>query len=90
MVNVTAAYTRAEDALRDRAWADGFRVALQKGTTGAYVNFLADDGTVRIREAYPDPTWDKLRAIKQRYDPANTFRLNQNIPPLADTKTRKD
>ena len=88
MVNVTAAYTRAEDALRDRAWADGFRVALQKGTTGAYVNFLADDGPARIREAYPDPTWEKLKAIKQRYDPGNIFRLNQNVPPSADTNTR--
>ena len=84
MVNVTAAYTRAEDALRDRAWADEFRVALQKGTTGAYVNFLADDGPARIREAYPGPTWDRLRAIKQRYDPGNIFRLNQNLPPSAD------
>ena len=88
MVNVTAAYTRAEDALRDRAWADGFRVALQKGSTGAYVNFLADDGPSRIREAYPGPTWDKLKATKRRYDPTNVFRLNQNVPPSADGKTR--
>jgi len=87
MVNVTAAYTRAEDALRDRAWADEFRVALQKGTTGAYVNFLADDGPSRIHEAYPDPTWGKLKVIKQRYDPTNVFRLNQNVPPSADPKT---
>ena len=89
MVNVTAAYTRAEDALRDRAWADELRVALQKGTTGAYVNFLADDGAARIREAYPGSTWDKLQAIKRRYDPANIFRLNQNVPPSAATKTQK-
>ena len=81
MVNVAALYDRAEDAPRYHAWADAFRVALQKGTTGAYVNFLADDGPARIHEAYPDPTWDKLRAIKQRYDAANLFRLNQNVPP---------
>ena len=84
LVNIAAVYGRAEDAPRYRAWADEFRVALQKGTTGAYVNFLADDGPSRIREAYPDPTWDKLKAIKRRYDPANLFRLNQNVPPLAD------
>jgi hypothetical protein len=86
MVNVAALYDRAEDAPRYRAWVDAFRVALQKGNTGAYVNFLADDGPTRIHEAYPDPTWDKLRAIKQRYDPANLFRLNQNVPPSAEIK----
>lgn len=34
--------------------------------------------------AYPGPTWDRLAAIKRRYDPTNLFRLNQNIPPAAD------
>jgi FAD/FMN-containing dehydrogenase len=84
LVNVAALYGRADDAPRYRAWADAFRVALQRGTTGAYVNFLADDGPARIREAYPDPTWERLKAIKQRYDPANLFRLNQNVPPSAE------
>jgi FAD/FMN-containing dehydrogenase len=32
-------------------------------------------------EAYPGPTWDRLAAVKSRYDPTNLFRLNQNIPP---------
>ncbi|HEU4398881.1 MAG TPA: BBE domain-containing protein, partial [Actinomycetota bacterium] len=33
------------------------------------------------REAYPGSTWDRLAAIKGRYDPTNLFRRNQNIPP---------
>jgi FAD/FMN-containing dehydrogenase len=45
------------------------------------VNFLTDEGSERIRAAYPGPTWDRLAAIKRRYDPTNLFRLNQNIPP---------
>ena len=48
---------------------------------GAYVNFLGDEGAARTRSAYPGRTWDRLRQIKQRYDPDNVFRRNQNIPP---------
>jgi FAD/FMN-containing dehydrogenase len=48
---------------------------------GAYVGFLGDEGTARVREAYPGATWDRLVAVKARHDPTNLFRLNQNIPP---------
>src|SRR6266540_1736836 len=57
--------------------------ALRQRDNGAYVNFLVDEGEARVREAYPGPTWDRLAAIKARYDPTNLFRLNQNIPPAA-------
>jgi FAD/FMN-containing dehydrogenase len=50
---------------------------------GAYVNFLADEPQ-RIRDAYPGRTWDRLAAIKRRYDPDNLFHRNQNIPPATD------
>jgi FAD/FMN-containing dehydrogenase len=33
------------------------------------------------REAYPGATWERLAAVKNRYDPANLFRLDHNIPP---------
>jgi FAD/FMN-containing dehydrogenase len=46
-----------------------------------YVNFLADEGPGRVREAYPGATWDRLVEVKRRYDPGNLFRHNQNIPP---------
>ena len=49
-----------------------------------YVNFLGDEGAARIREAYLGETWDRLAAIKGRYDPTNLFRLNQNIPPAIE------
>jgi FAD/FMN-containing dehydrogenase len=84
MVNVAALYERPEEAEKHETWATGFAAALRQGDTGAYVNFLADEGQERIRAAYPGATWDRLREIKRRYDPTNLFRLNQNIPPASD------
>ena len=81
MVNVAALYERPDEVAVHEAWVTGFAAALCQGESGAYVNFLGDEGEARIRAAYPGPTWDRLVAIKSRYDPTNLFRLNQNIPP---------
>jgi FAD/FMN-containing dehydrogenase len=70
-----------EDRARRQVWADDFAAALRQSDDGAYVNFLGDTGAAGVRAAYPDGTWDRLAAIKQRYDPTNLFRLNQNVPP---------
>jgi FAD/FMN-containing dehydrogenase len=81
MVNVTAVYGRPEEAEVHQAWVDRLAAALQDGGARAYVNFLGDEGQARVREAYPGSTWERLAAIKARYDPTNLFRRNQNIPP---------
>jgi FAD/FMN-containing dehydrogenase len=81
MVNVAAFYEGEDDRLVRQRWMEDFATALHQGDDGAYVNFLVDEGEARIRAAYPGETWDRLRAIKRRYDPTNLFRLNQNIPP---------
>jgi FAD/FMN-containing dehydrogenase len=47
---------------------------------GAYVNFLGEEGQDRLRAAYRD-NYGRLATIKQEVDPANLFRVNQNIPP---------
>jgi hypothetical protein len=80
MVNVAAMHEQ-EEASTQEAWVTGLAAALRQGSDGAYVNFLAEDGQERIREAYPGPTWERLAAIKRRYDPTNLFRLNHNIAP---------
>ena len=85
MVNVAALYEGPQDAAMHEAWVEGFADALRQDDTGVYVNFLTDEGTERIRAAYPGPTWGRLAAIKARYDPTNLFCLNQNIPPAAET-----
>ena len=48
---------------------------------GVYVNFMSGDEQDRVPEAYHE-RWDRIVAVKSRYDPSNFFRLNQNIPPL--------
>lgn len=46
-----------------------------------YVNYLDDDESGDpVADAY-GPNYARLRAIKAKYDPANFFRMNQNIPP---------
>jgi hypothetical protein len=47
---------------------------------GTYVNFLMDEGEDRVRAAYRG-NYDRLAQIKSRYDPENTFHVNQNIRP---------
>ena len=37
------------------------------------------EGDGKLRAAYGDETYSRLRALKKRYDPTNLFRLNQNI-----------
>jgi FAD/FMN-containing dehydrogenase len=81
MVSVAAFYDGPADKAVREAWVDRFTAVLQDGDARAYVNFLGDDGQARIRQAYPVPTWDRLAAIKARYDPTNLFHRNQNIPP---------
>ena len=54
------------------------------GTGGAYVNALGAEGAAGVRAAYPERTYERLRAVKWAYDPTNLFRSNHNIPPGDD------
>ena len=83
MVNVAAVYATLEEGPVHEAWATDVAAALRQADAGAYVNFLGDEGAERVRAAYPGETWDRLAAVKERYDPTNLFRLNQNVPPAA-------
>jgi len=81
MVNIAAMYADSGEVAMHDQWADDFAKALRQGDDGAYVGFLGGEGEARVREAYPGSTWERLAAIKGRYDPSNLFRLNQNVPP---------
>ena len=83
MTNVASFYLGPEDKPIREQWVNELSGQLRQDDTGAYVNFLADDGPDAVRSAYPGATWDRLTRIKAVYDPDNFFRSNQNIPPAA-------
>jgi FAD/FMN-containing dehydrogenase len=84
MITVAAGFEDLDETAVHEAWVTGLAKDLRQDDAGAYVNFLSDEGPERVREAYPGATWDRLTAIKARYDPTNLFHLNQNIPPATD------
>jgi FAD/FMN-containing dehydrogenase len=81
MVNLAAFFQGPDDQPVRQAWVNEFAAALQQGDQGAYVGFLGDEGEGRVHQAYPPATWERLAAVKARYDPTNLFRGNHNIPP---------
>ena len=72
----------AEDS-RNTAWARGFADAMRAfGVGTAFPNFIEpDEGEARLRASYGADKYARLVELKQRWDPDNVFRLNQNIPP---------
>jgi FAD/FMN-containing dehydrogenase len=81
MVNLAALYQGSDEKSTHEAWVAEFEKAICQNDKGAYVNFLGDVDKAQVHAAYPGLTWERLAAIKARYDPTNLFRLNQNIPP---------
>jgi FAD/FMN-containing dehydrogenase len=75
----------AEDPANDSdvtSWARAcFDALTPHATGGVYVNFLGNEGDERVRAAY-GRAYQRLEALKARYDPQNVFRINQNIRPV--------
>ncbi|GAB4455785.1 MAG: FAD-binding oxidoreductase [Anaerolineae bacterium] len=90
MVNLAAFYNGPDERAAREAWVADFAAALNQGYSGAYMNFMGDEGSARVRDAYPGPTWDRLAAIKARYDPTNLFRANHNIPPVREEPGQRE
>ena len=63
------------------AWAKNFHGSTEPFSQGVYVNFLSEEGEARVKDAYTDTVWKRLVQLKDKYDPTNMFRLNQNIKP---------
>ena len=76
-----AFWQKQEDTETNVRWAKDYWQAMRAySPRGAYVNFMADEGEDRVREAYRG-NYERLVQVKRKYDPGNLFRLNQNIKP---------
>jgi hypothetical protein len=83
VVSIVAAWDDGEASQTDRhiGWTRACWRAMEPlASPGVYVNFLGDEGQGRVRAAY-GINYERLAAIKNRYDPTNCFSLNQNIAP---------
>jgi FAD/FMN-containing dehydrogenase len=77
---IVSQWLEPADAEKNVAWARNFDKALQPFAGGAYVNDLSHDDADRVRIAY-GANYERLAALKKKYDPDNLFRLNPNIKP---------
>jgi FAD/FMN-containing dehydrogenase len=80
IVNVVARTSTAEGFDAAAEWARGVTAALGPDAA-TYVNFTGEGDSAHVQAAYPAQTYRRLVAVKDEYDPANLFRLNQNIAP---------
>lgn len=76
-------WPNAADSEANIAWARRFWTEVQPfGTDGVYVNYLGQEDVDRVRAAY-GPHYQRLVTLKEKYDPTNFFRMNQNIRPTS-------
>ena len=82
MYHPIACWQEPVEADRYMDWVYTSSDAMEPFTTGGvYLNFTADEGQDKVRAGYDGETWTRLVALKDKYDPDNVFRFNQNIPP---------
>jgi FAD/FMN-containing dehydrogenase len=84
-VNINAVWTEDdEEPGRHVEWTQQFHGALEPfACDRVYVNFLGEEGTERVRSAYGEEKYQRLVALKAKWDPTNFLRHNQNIEPSA-------
>lgn len=80
---ISSGWKDPADDEANMSWTSRFHQAMAPHhDAGVYVSYLdRDEPTEIIKGAYGEANWARLRQLKGRYDPANMFRRNQNIPP---------
>jgi FAD/FMN-containing dehydrogenase len=88
IMNVLANWSHVSADAAHVSWVRGLFHKLRPGMKpGVYVNFMSSDEQDRVPEAYRK-RWDRMVAVKTHYDPANFFRLNQNVQPQTVATSR--
>ena len=83
VMNMVAEWNAGETSNTERhmEWVRTFQASIQPfAAKGVYSNFLGDEGQEHVRASY-GMNYEQLVALKNRYDPTNFFRFNQNIEP---------
>ncbi len=79
---ITSEWTDPAESGKNIRWTRDLWEAMRPfESEAAYVNYLGEDEQDRIRAAYGAEKYERLVALKNKYDPTNFFRLNQNIRP---------
>jgi FAD/FMN-containing dehydrogenase len=82
-INIMSGWTDPAMAEKCIDWARTLSSALEAfGASDAYVNYLGDEGSSAVRASY-GANYERLAQLKQKYDPENFFRFNQNIVPAS-------
>ena len=81
-----AAWSDPAETDREINWVRESSAAMAPyGTGGVYLNFEPDEGTDSVRSGFGAGKYDRLAALKMKYDPGNLFRINPNIAPAPAT-----
>ena len=82
-VSVMAVWTNPDEDEQHIAWARETAEAIEPWSLGGgYANYMqADEPLERVRAAFGDDAFERLQALKTKFDPTNVLRRNQNIPP---------
>jgi FAD/FMN-containing dehydrogenase len=78
---LSASWRYPGEADESMAWVDRSFVAIQRfASKASYINYLSSNSADAVRASY-GPNYDRLVALKNKYDPTNFFHLNRNIRP---------
>lgn len=81
IINLVGTWVNPRENEMHIAWARDSFASIQPFATGDYVNFMSEGGSDRMTAAYGDEKLRRLVALKDKYDPGNMFRFNQNVKP---------
>jgi hypothetical protein len=86
---IQARWEHGSDSAVHVSWAKELRDALAPYSSGrVYANFIAADEADRVSLAHGPENYRRLRELKSKYDPANVFHNNPNVPPIcSDART---